>query len=138
MTIFRNDVYNELLTARSILSQTVELVEHYPSVTKEDIDNGFMMRYFIRQANYRSGYITEISKSLAETLKEHPVYKIVMLEWKISGALDDILGAQKINTPVRTYTGIRTANELTATRFDKDMSGLKDRLRNYVQFWVGF
>lgn len=138
MSIDVNELYTGLLPSPTILSHTVDIVEYYPHPTKDEIDIGVMVRYFVRQANHRTGYITEITKAASDTLKDVPVYKTISLEWKITGALDDILGPQHINTPVRLYTGVRTANELTATRFDKEMPGLKDKLRNYVQFWIGF
>lgn len=118
------------------LANDMFLQEHYPSVSKIDIENGYITRYFMRQANHQQGDITEIDVRDYNRLKSNPLFKILSLQWKITGPLDDIIGPSYINSPVRIQTGVETANKMMVENLDVDLPGLKYKLMNYIQFWV--
>jgi hypothetical protein len=111
--------------------------ESFPSVTKDDIDRGYMIRYFARQANHNQGDVLEISKDTFDRIQTANIYKTVSMQWRIAGPLDDVPGPQHINSPTRLYTGVMTANRLAMEEADKAMPGLKFRILNFAQFWQG-
>lgn len=116
---------------------TARYDEFYPVPDQAAIDAGFFTRYFIRQANHRAGYITEIDSSTYNEFRSNKLYKVIELQWRIKGKLDDEFGPQQGNTPVRTYTGVKTANALTLKSVEKEMPGITRQLGNLIQFWVG-
>lgn len=116
---------------------TARFDEFYPVPDEAAIDAGVFTRYFIRQANHRAGYITEIDSSTYNEFRSNKMYKVIELPWRIKGQLDDVFGPQDGNTPVRTYTGVKTANALTLKEAEKEMPGITRQLGNLIQFWVG-
>jgi hypothetical protein len=131
-----SDIYNSIAKIPKSFVDTW-LAEIFPKIDQEDIDNGFIVRYFAQQVNQRSGVIFEIDKSTFNRLQNNHVYRTISIEWRIKGALDDVLGPPHINTPRRKYTGVLTANRLSLEMGDKQLPGLKYRILEYNQFWVG-
>jgi hypothetical protein len=130
------DAYNAVGSVPASL-QHVDIPEHFPQITDEDIQTGYINRYFSRQANHDAGFITEISKSTYERLKLNPLYNTVEIRWRISGKLDDIKGLTDVNTPTRIYTGVVTANLITLDQAEQQMKGMKTRILHPTQFYVG-
>jgi hypothetical protein len=129
-------VYTYLKTPPKNLVTTFPMLDHYPEIEQEDIDRGSIMRYFARQSNHSSGDITEVDERTYQRLSTNPLYKTVELSWKITGKIDDIMGPPKINSPVRLFTGVATANRLAVEEADKEMPGLRYKLTHFTQFWV--
>jgi hypothetical protein len=115
----------------------VEIVPFFPEVTDDDKKRGYIVRYFTRQTNHRTGEITEIDEKTATKLKANSLYKVVSLEWKISGKLDDIAGPRIGNSPTRLYTGVLTANRVSLEDADKEMPGMRHLIFDLTQFWLG-
>jgi len=111
--------------------------EYYPEPTSEAIDIGVMTRYFIRQSNHQTGYITEIDSSTYTEFKLNKLYTVLELPWRIRGRLDDEFKPSMIGKPIRLYTGVKTANELTLKDAEAQMPGITRQLGNLMQFWVG-
>lgn len=111
--------------------------EYYPVISKDDITQGYVVRYFARQANFKVGEITEISPQTYQRIKSNALFNIISMEWKIAGPLDDVMGIPHINSPTRLQTGVITANKLTLATAEKDMPGLQYKLMNPTQFWIG-
>jgi len=116
---------------------TARFEEFYPVPSEADIDNGVFTRYFIRQANHKAGYITEIDQSTYSEFRSNKMYKVIELPWRIKGKLDDEFGPRDGNTPIRTYTGVKTANALSLKEAEKEMPGITRQLGNLIQFWIG-
>lgn len=133
-----SEAYLYELISKVPMSLSVEKYdEYYPEVTEEALDSGILVRYFIRQANHTTGYITEIDKPTYEKFSRNSLYLVISVDWRIVGELDDKFGPRSINTPVRIYTGVKTSNELTLADAEKIMPGISRKLTNIVQFWAG-
>lgn len=128
-------VYYFLRKPPKTLTMKPPMVDYYPEITEDDVDKGYVTRYFIRQSNHRTGEIIEIDSGTYRKFKTNPLYKTIELEWKITGKLDDVFGPMDKNSPTRLITGVLTANRLAVEEADKDMPGLKNKLLNYAQFW---
>lgn len=111
--------------------------EYFPQPTTEDIDNEYLIRYFTRPANQHAGEIYEISKQTFDRIKTNNLYKSISMKWRVSGKLDDVMASPDINTPVRLYTGVLTANKLSLDMAESEMSGMKQKITNYAQFYKG-
>lgn len=128
-------IYNSIRKAKKTFTEKLPQLDHYPTVTPDDIDNGILMRYFVRQANHYSGDILEIDERRFNKLRINPMYKTVKVAWKITGRLDDVMGTNNINSPTRLVTGVNTANKMAIEDADKELPGLKYKIMNYSQFW---
>ena len=107
-----------------------------PQITTRDRANGEIVRYFARFTTHTSSAdITEVSKTTYTTLKKNPLYRTVKIRWKIAGKLEDEFGLPDINTPVRLYTGVLTANRLSVELADETMKGIKEYITDYKRFW---
>lgn len=130
------NIYNSIAKPpKSLLG--VDLNEYIPKLSEDDIDRGTIERYFVRQANHLVGEIVEIDKQSFERLKANALWQTVQLTWRIAGDLDDVLGPPNINSPVRTYTGVITANQMAIDEGNAVLPGLKYKLMNNTQYWIG-
>lgn len=123
------------VATEQISFETVELRDHIPAISKDDVDAGSVERYFARQVNHADGYITEISKTEYDTLKRNSLYNTIVITWRISGPIDDKLGPQTGNSPVRLFTGVKTANTLTLADAEQKMPGMTSRIINPTQYY---
>lgn len=133
----QNDVYlyESLISVPDYLrghNSTILRFDFVPIISKQDIDNGSIIRYFARQSNVGHGEIIEIDKSKYDLLKTLPLYLAISIPWKISGSLDDILSG-----PIRIFTGVLTANQLAVQDAENLMPGIKLKLINFQQFYQG-
>jgi hypothetical protein len=129
------EMYNKNANIPDSLTEEV-LIDYVPHVSQEDIDRGYMIRYFVRQANHIDGFITEVAQSDYESLKTNHFYVTLELHWRITGPLDDIPGPNAVNTPTRLYTGVTTANSLALNEGEKVLPGIKLRLRNPTAYYI--
>lgn len=63
--------------------------DYYPQITNEDIQNGFIMRYFVQPWNDENSRIIEVDNGQFKTIDEG-YYKKVELKWLISGNINDV------------------------------------------------
>lgn len=116
--------------------QPPKIESYTPQITARDRKNGEILRYFTRFTTHTSSAdITEVSKTTYTALRKNPLYRTVKIRWKISGKLDDEFGLPNINTPVRLYTGVLTANRLSVELADEVIKGLKEYISDYKRFW---
>lgn len=124
-----NKLYkNESEKLTSILESIPQQIS--PTVTQSDSDAGYIMRYFIRQANDTT-FVTEIDKKQYERFKQNPRFTVVEVKWKIVGKLETI----KYNTGVNLY-GVKDQNRITVANADLTFGGLRNYITNYEQFWL--
>ncbi len=131
-----SQIYDSIHKSPKSLTVSLPFEEYYPEITDEDVDNGFIIRYFTRQSNHHTGEIYELDKRTYNKVSSNPLYNVIALDWKITGKLDDIMGTQIGNSPVRTYTGVNTANQKAVNEADRELPGMKYKLMNFSQFWV--
>ncbi len=106
-----------------------------PIITKEDLDNGYVLRYFARSiSNTDASQIIEIDSSKFSLYSTISLYKTLKLVWKIRGKLEDVYNS---NGNIKLYTGIITANKKSIEDGDKVLSGLIQKLQNPAQFYQG-
>lgn len=60
------------------------------SVTSDDIDNGYMERYFARKINNIYSRIIEINNADYIKVKNNPLYVFYNIRWRIRGIEDDV------------------------------------------------
>ena len=102
------------------------------SITPNDEDAGFFIRYFAKQLN--SGQIFEIDKVLHKDISKkknahHKLYSIVQLEWKISGPMFNIL-----NRGVIVEHGIIPTNNKSLELATQKMESLADYLDDSLEY----
>lgn len=61
-----------------------------PKPTDGDYKVGYITRYFTQKVNDNSSYIYEISENQFTKLSNNPLYKVVELDWKISGDREEV------------------------------------------------
>lgn len=129
-------VYNSVASVPDSLTE-VDVNEYIPTVVQTDIARGYMTRYFVRQANHKTGYITEVSQTDYNSFKSNSFYQTLVLPWRISGPLDDTPGPMMLNAPLRMVTGVITANTISLTTADQTMPGIKNKVIDLTQFYTG-
>jgi hypothetical protein len=92
-------------------------------VKQSDYDNGYIYRYFYRQANDRNSLIKEISESEYNKILNYFLYKVLKIKWKIIGD-EDI--AKNINKKIsetanKTLVGINKLLERNLLLYWKDI-----------------
>ena len=107
--------------------------DHVPTITREDIDRGYIERYFATRSNVVGGEIVEISKQKYQTLQSAPIYTTAKIRWRISGALDSIASEGS----VRLYVGVIDANTEAAKDGDRQIPGMKYKLPDPLEFYQG-
>ena len=98
---------------------------------QDDIDRGYMLRYFIQQRNDKSARIREIDGKQHKNLLDPSAginssfYKGIVLKWKITGPRNDIMNRGTISVP-----GIEDSNRRTIQRKEFEMKGIQRFLFN--------
>lgn len=118
----------------TIKPQEISSFTPQPSIRDRRI--GEINRYFARFVTHQSSSdIVEVSKATYNKLKRYNLYQVIRIRWKISGLLEDEYGLPNINTPVRLYTGVLTANRLSVEFAEDEMPGIGQYITNYQRFW---
>lgn len=135
---FSNDPIGDYdrVTKITALLKPANTPTYTPEINKRERSLGEITRYFARFNTHTSAAdITEVSKTTYTLLKKNPLYNVVKIRWKITGKLDDEFGLPEINTPVRLYTGVITANQLSVNLANEQLSGLTEYITDYKRFW---
>jgi hypothetical protein len=101
-----------------------------PKVTQDDIVNGYVTRYFVRNTSTR--VVTEIDKTQYQSFRKNPLYQTLTLQWEILGYANNSTGKDG-----RAIYGTRHKNLVTIDFYDKQMPGLKRILRNPLEYFFG-
>tara|TARA_R110001592_G_scaffold167346_1_gene402773 strand:- start:2931 stop:3815 length:885 start_codon:yes stop_codon:yes gene_type:complete len=123
---------------------SINLYEFEPPIPKRpgpgpnDIKNGYMMRYFIKQKNDITKPPIEIDLKQYDNVKEDDskningfLYEKISLRWKIDGPRKDQYH-DKGRMQIKAY-GIEDTNRRTALQKSLVMAGISDHLRNLVE-----
>ena len=121
---------------RGLTERSLQITAYTPKITKRDMQRGSIERYFVRQINTPLGEITEVSKQGFDAVRDVAFYSKVQLTWRITGNLEDVAGPASLHGATRTYTGVITANRVAVEEADRQLSGMRNRLRNYRQYWI--
>lgn len=106
-------------------------VPRKPVVSQLDVEDGFVYRYFVRQANdVRT--IVEIDKIQYQKFKKNPRFKVVEVRWKIVGKKENDETTSGI-----VSRGVRDFNLQTVSKIDLKFGGLMKYIKDYTEFWVG-
>ena len=112
--------------------EVAKLETRVPVPTTDDYANGFITRYFARQANSPNSSIIEIDKKQFSKTRGDKTYfyTLISLDWKISGDLNS-----KIINGIK-HIGILEANQNSINEAEKELSNISTVLNNLVQFYT--
>lgn len=127
--------YNSIKTPPKSLTIAYDILDYYPTTSHRDIDNGYVMRYFVSQVNHKNGEITEIDSKTYQRLRKNPLYRTVSVEWKITGPLQDVKGDGRPNSATVRVTGVLSANKKAVMLAEEEMPGIKYKLMDFKQLW---
>lgn len=121
-----------ILTNASQLEFVLETSPKYvrPTITQTDVDNGFIIRYFLRQANDQT-FIVEVDKNQYQQFKQNPRFIGTEIQWKIIGKLDTV----PLNNGINLY-GVKDVNRITVSDADLTFGGLRNYISDYGEFWL--
>lgn len=108
--------------------------EIYPKPTEDDYKEGKFTRYFIKKRNNSAAPIIEIDDrqfNRANYSKggiDKNLYKVIELDWKITGPKNDVLKLGMI-----VVFGVEDTNKRTLILKEKEMSGILEKLTNLTE-----
>lgn len=108
---------------------------HYPNVTEEDYNRGYIDRFFIKKRNDRGNNVFEINDITYKSIsKNGPVdgnlYIGIQLPWKISGPLNDV----KDHIGITTIHGVKDTNRRLIAEAELKFKGIKNYLTDLLEF----
>jgi len=133
----RDAIIYDLLTTQN-LYEFEPPVHKTPGPGPNDIANGYMMRYFIKQKNDDTKSVIEIDKKQHKAVKKKDgkningfLYEKCSLRWKITGPRNDVY-YDKDRKSIKSY-GIEDTNRRTVYAKNKTMAGISSALRDLTQ-----
>jgi hypothetical protein len=108
----------------------MEPFSNRPTITQRDINNGYVMRYFVR--NISTKVVTEVDVVQYTRFKRDVMFQTLEIQWLIAGYANDI-----ISNDGKTIFGVRHKNTITTKIYDDVMSGLLRLLRNPLEYFQG-
>jgi len=129
--MINQDLLN-LLSQKQEIEQILEPMPQTirPTVTQSDADNGFIMRYFIRQVNDKT-FVVEVNENQFYRLEDNPRFIGVEVKWKIVGKLE----TTKLPNGINLF-GVKDENRITVADADLTFGGLRNYITNYGEFWL--
>lgn len=101
-----------------------------PSITDEDYNLGYIIRYFVGKRNYFDVIETNAKGyNLADTT----FYNKISIDWKITGPEYNVYIGKTLQT-----TGVVNYNVLRIREADSKIKGMNLILNNPKQFWRGY
>lgn len=90
------DRYNEIVNLSTEFKQT-KIVPFIPNISDEDIDRGYITRFFIQKSNDRDAVIYEIRKKSISKFSNNSFYIITSLDWRIRGTEEEVKKSNSIS-----------------------------------------
>ena len=110
----------------------IQPTAHSVIVTKSDIRNGYITRYFIKKINNET--IIEINRTQydawSQDVIEKKMYVATSLTWYISGAIEDTTSGV-VNIP-----GVITKNQKQVKYANRNLIGLSSKLTNFTEYYT--
>lgn len=103
----------------------VVLEEDRPIITDIDVQNGYIIRYFICRLSDPQLEIYEVNKHVYDNLKSIPLFLSIDINWKIKDESND--------NKIRLQSIIKS-NKYTVDQASKIMKGLSIKLKNYLEY----
>jgi len=101
-----------------------------PSITKSDIQLGYITRYFVKFVSDKQIY--EVDNTQYNIFVKNPFYTTIQLKWYINGQIEDII------TPTgEVIKGTRQRNASSIDYYDMELPGLRFVLRNPLELYFG-
>lgn len=100
-----------------------------PVVTSGDVEQKYLMRYFIRSVTDKN-YIIEIDSAQYQQFLDNPLYVTTEIKWKIVGKRETIKKSQYVIVP-----GVEEQNRNAVIQADLTFGGLKRYITNYLEYW---
>ena len=99
--------------------------------SEDDYLNGYVTRYFARQANSPESSIIEIdSKSYTKLIGDDTgFYKVIELDWKLVGDLNT-----KLINGIK-HIGVLDANQNSINEAEKELPGINMVLDNLIKYY---
>ena len=113
-----------------INNQTRKINTTIPTPNESDYSIGYVLRFFIQKTNDNSSPIYEVSNSTYNSLLSRPIYKGVILKWRISGPKQ----TQYDNEGRILNRSVSDSNRITIKLESDKMPNLKLYLPNLLQF----
>jgi len=108
------------------------VVSSVPTITNKDEEEGFFIRYFVKQLS--SGSIIEVNKNTYKEVKKqktphHKLYSTLEIEWKISGPIFN-----KIYKGAIVESGIIPTNNKSLELAEDTMPGISEYIGDSLQY----
>jgi len=101
-----------------------------PKITQDDISNGFVKRYFVR--NISTKLITEVDKNQYVSFQSNPLFELLEIPWIITGFAKDTVATDK-----QPIYGTEHKNTVTINFYEIRLPGLSRVLRNPLEYFQG-
>lgn len=114
------------------LTNNFKITSYYPIINNEDLQAGFITRYFVQKHN--DSNVIEVNKSIYDMIRndksEAILYKIVQLKWYIVGNIEDTVD-KTVKIP-----GIVTKNLQQIQIASKTIKYIQTKLNNVTEFYT--
>jgi hypothetical protein len=107
-----------------------EPLSNRPKITVNDVSLGYVMRYFAKHISMSK--VIEIDKLQYDVFKLNPLYITLELKWMINGFANDTTSKDG-----KTIYGVKHQNEVTLNFAEQKMPGIKNFLRNPLEYFQG-
>lgn len=97
----------------------------YPE--KNDYENGFFDRFFVKKINDKPIY--EVSKDNYFGVSPN-IYTRIVIRWKLIGKRNDVY-----DNKIKLYEGVYEYNNSQIVKYKQIMPGLENVLRDPLEFW---
>jgi hypothetical protein len=84
--------------------ELVNIKAYLPNPTDKDYTAGYIQRFFVQQANDTNSPIYEISPKQISKYDGKPFYRMVALDWRLTGTNEEIKASNSISVRLASQT----------------------------------
>jgi hypothetical protein len=130
--MINNNLLNKIYPNKSAtFAQQLQDMPHLmpPTVIRSDVENGFIIRYFVRLTNDKS-YVVEVDEKQHSQFSTNQRFITTMIQWKIVGKKEtmSLPNGIKVN-------GVEDINRNTVSQADLTFGGLLHYITSYLEYW---